>query len=349
MTDTRFSMIANFLMLALTLVMVQPAVADTLGTEEPAAQVFPPPFCSPYNINIDLHQDFYATAFERTAEAGLGGVRLWAWWKWMEPTQGSIDFTLLDALVSEAEAQGLNILLTFVSIPPWANGSSPDCDFWNAECSAPPTDPSYYRDFVTAVVTRYGNRVMFYGVWNEPNLNIFWSGSFYQYIQEILINGSNAIRAANPYARVVGPDTVFSTARFERALTDACEYLDILSVHDYPGSASTMLSNMDNQYHPIIQSTGCEKPLWVTEFGIDSADVGETVQAAELVEAYQGVKDRAYLEALFVYRIQDHAPWAEPPIRLGIVRSEFEGFERKAAFWAIRDFIANAGNILCPK
>jgi len=87
-----------------------------------------------------------------------------------------------------------------------------------------------------------------------------------------------------------------------------------------------------------------------SEFGIDSVDVGETVQANELRAALEGVTTRPYLDALFIYRVQDHAPWANPQIRLGIVKSEAEGFARKQAFWEVQDYLLNhAPSVLCVK
>ena len=228
------------------------------------------------------------------------------------------------------------MLLVFVGIPAWANGSDPGCSFWSGECSAPPTNPKYFYDFVYATVIRYQGTVKHYEVWNEPNLSIFWNGDFTRFINEILINGSNAIRAADSQAQVIGPATYSSVSRFQTVLAQACSSLDILSLHEYPGNVTQLLNKIDGSYRSAMQATGCSKPLWVTEFGIDSLVVGEQQQATDYSGAFEGVDQRSYLDGMFIYRMKDHRP-AEG-LRYGLVESDVEGHQRKPSFWAVRDY-----------
>jgi hypothetical protein len=298
-----------------------------------------------FGINIDS-PTFNATRFSRAAEAGIDVVRLWAWWKWMEPQRHNIDFSSLDAQVTQAKNQGLSIMITFVSIPNWANGSPAGCNFWNGECSAPPNDPTYFREFVTAVVQRYLGRVRYYGIWNEPNLTVFWDGPFSQYISDILVNGAQAVKAADPCTKVVGPDIYDSHGRFQTVLSQACSSLDILSIHLYTSTAATLFNRITNRYDPVIQSTGCQKPLWVTEFGIDSGVSGESQQATEYTAAYSGTHDRSDVAAMFLYRIDDHEASSGPDF--GLVTSLPEGFTRKPSFWAVQSYLSTIGR-LCLK
>ncbi len=294
------------------------------------------PKANRFGLNVH-HYEYEPEAFPLVAEARVGWVRLAAWWRFMERQQGVIDFGYLDQSVDAALAHGLKVLIAFASIPSWANGAPPELGIIDKNAALPPRKPQFFRDFVTAVATRYRGRVGHYEIWNEPNYKFFWNDDNYErFIDEILVSGAQAVKTADPAALTVGPATDRAKAKFEAAARRACSVLDILSCHLYMDNADALFNQADNHYRPILKQR-CDKPLWVTEFGIDSWKVGDDVQAKDLVAALDGLRQRAWLERLFLFQWCD-GYWPQKNQKgWGLVSNSIEGFRRKKSFWAVQD------------
>ncbi len=228
------------------------------------------------------------------------------------------------------------MLIVFASIPGWANGTPAELGIIDKNAAKPPTKTQFFRDFVTAVVTRFRGRVSHYEIWNEPNYKEFWNGPYDQFIDEILISGGEAVKAADPAAKRLGPATDRSPAKFETAAAKACRVLDALSCHLYVANAATLLRQADETYRPIL-ARRCDKPLWVTEFGIDSWQTGDEAQARELAAAFDGLRNRSYLERLFLFEWRDGYWPYKGQKGWGLVTNSIEGFRRKPSFWAVQE------------
>jgi hypothetical protein len=90
-------------------------------------------------------------------------LRLWdakTGWEPLEQSRGTYYWKWIDDAVAYAEANGKKVIYVFGDTPGWAGPSA----------SYPPTSLAEYRRYVQAVVSRYGNRIAAYEVWNEPNL-----------------------------------------------------------------------------------------------------------------------------------------------------------------------------------
>jgi hypothetical protein len=159
------------------------------------------------------------TAMSKIYGAHKGMVRLVAFWKNMETTQGTINFSVLDDRVNSAYNAGLTIVLTFYGIPNWANGSPAGCDFWAGQCSAPPTNSTYFGNFASAVANRYKDKISYYEVWNEPDSNVFWTGSMAQLSSLIVHPAAVSIRAAATGATILGPAMYSSKLKLQNVLS----------------------------------------------------------------------------------------------------------------------------------
>jgi len=288
-------------------------------------------------LGLNIHEiEFIAEAPAAAAEAGTRSVRLVAWWKWMEPAQGFIDFSQLDLRVAEAAGRGLAILVVFTSIPTWANGSAPDCDFWSGECSAPPSNPDFFGDFAGAVAARYASAVDSWEIWNEPDYHAFWTGSASEWMTTIVTPGVAAIRAADPEAYVIGPGTYASISTFVTFASLACTHLDALSAHFYKPTVAQMFLEIDTSFESWI-TAHCDRDLWVTETGVDSTLAGETTQATEYVAAYQGSVARERLARVFLFQWADGDPTVGGR-SWGLVERAARGHRPKRSFWAVQDY-----------
>ena len=307
----------------------------------------PPPLSATvgrFGLNVH-HFEYEPEAFPLVAEARVRWVRLAAWWRTMEQKQGQIDFGYLDLSVDAALAHGLKVLIVFASVPAWANGKPPG-GIISLNASVPPTDPQFFQTFVAAVVTHFRGKVDAYEIWNEPNVEGFWpKGEYERFIDEILIPGAKAVKAADPAAQTLGPATNNKPSLFEQAVVKACPLLDILSCHLYSAQQTADAFHRNATAHLTIVQARCNKPLWVTEFGVDSWAKGEDVQAQELVKTLDSLRtlpDLHGLQRLFLFEWRDGYWSVSKQKGWGLVGNSVEGFRRKQSFWKVQELALQA-------
>ncbi len=277
---------------------------------------------SPYGVNAHQASD---EALQLVADAGIGWVRFdMNWWQF-EPAKGQYDWTIADRFVGTADALDLGVFVTVAYTPAWAvghacdDGAEDDAD----HClNAVPADPRDWTDFVAAAVDRYGDRVKHWGMWNEPNLSHFFQGTRDQYVDEILIPGSDTVHALCPDCQVLGPELAnlrevhwdadegdcyeigcsFNgwNHSLMRILQDAGPYIDIVTHHKYQDPADLWWYEvLDGEWILIQIMWGAKeitdehapgKPVWLTEFGWHSQPWGEHSDeyAAEQLSAIYG-------------------------------------------------------------
>ncbi|MDP9120851.1 MAG: hypothetical protein M3O15_05685, partial [Acidobacteriota bacterium] len=167
-------------------------LALTLGTARAGAQG-----ASPYGIDIHSPSGAELTlVLDRVQTAGIGWVHVAVIWPYVENQPGVRDWRGYDEIVAAAQARHLGILATILYTPAWATRDPtwvgrPDTQAWKSFCQD--------------AAQRYKGSIQYWGLWNEPNLAEFWSGSRQEYIDLILKPGADAIHAGNPDAKVGGP------------------------------------------------------------------------------------------------------------------------------------------------
>ena len=116
-------------------------------------------------------------------------------WSLAEPFEGDYQWLGVDQLLSNAEAEGLKVILRVDSAPDWARSGGE---------GAPPDDMDDFGDFMGVLASRYAGRVAGYVIWNEPNLPENWGGSpkAQEYVQ-MLAAVYPKIKAADANAAVV--------------------------------------------------------------------------------------------------------------------------------------------------
>ncbi|WP_104107877.1 hypothetical protein [Nocardioides sp. 616] len=101
---------------------------------------------------------------------GVGTVRLVQYWSSIERSSGVYDWSELDAQVATAEEHGVEPLIIIEGTPEFhAVGKG-------APTSASPPRLNAYRNYVQALVGRYGGRAS-YQVWSEASVTLFYTGS----------------------------------------------------------------------------------------------------------------------------------------------------------------------------
>lgn len=309
-----------------------PAGADDAppATETPATDVTPdatdeaaPPVATLPDVTFAYGIEVYLTGQDVNAlnsqlqQLGVNWVKITANWRYMEPTQGQIDFSLLDPAIETFSASGLNVLVMLTNAPDWARAGASELDLGE---NGPPDDVTWFGDFAGALAERYAGQVSAYEVWQTPNLRTSWrsvSGeqgtprmSDVDYL-DLLEAGYDAIKAADPEATVVTAslaptgyndrfnaidDRVFLR---EMVRNNGLEHSDALGAHPFgAGNPPDAVcceqpvgvdSHFDDprlffldtltRYRDILVSEGAgDVPLWVTRFGWPTAE-GENLQA----------------------------------------------------------------------
>src|SRR5215213_526763 len=189
--------------------------------------------------------DSFANSLHRS---GTGSIRLWdsgTMWKDIFPTAGSPNWSRLDSLVTQAHENGTEVTLVLGMTPAYA--------------AANPADPAYptstpdldmYTSYVHEVMLHYradnwhGYRgIAAYQVWNEANIQTFWTGTYDQLAQ--LVKAVHDVRDdVDPGAKVVAPAMVTRLAYQQGGIkkfyateldgTPVWQYVDALSFNLYP-------------------------------------------------------------------------------------------------------------------
>lgn len=172
----------------------------------PAASVSAAEACSNYGINSHLPSP---TDLDKIKAAGFHWIRVdFNWWA-MEPSNNNFQWGQTDPVVNKAHEMGLNIFATLSYTPQWA-AADQNCQNGAGEdggCNPKPfASVAEWQNYVSTVVTRYKGKITHWGMWNEPNLSHFYSGTEDQYVYDILIPGAQAAEGADPAAVILGPE-----------------------------------------------------------------------------------------------------------------------------------------------
>jgi Cellulase (glycosyl hydrolase family 5) len=296
-----------------------------------------------------------AEAFDRAAADGATIVRTLVEWQRVaplkpanpsDPFDPAYKFDDLDEFVRNAQARGIEVLITLWGTPGWANG--------NQRPQLLPTKVSDFQNFARAVASRYSGRfasypnVRFYGIWNESNLATFLSPQFDingkivspRNYAKIAAAGYAGVKAGNKAALVAigetssnGRDKIVpgqtDTVRpgtFMKLLGQANPRLkfDAWAQHPYPFPVS-QAPTQKTKYPNVTFSTlslfekDLDKafkrkniPVWITEYGNETKPgepkgVSEAQQAAFLPQAIALAKKDPRIPMFIWFVLQDSA------------------------------------------
>jgi hypothetical protein len=312
---------------------------------------------SPYGINIHAPQGAeLAAQLDQARAAGIGWVRIDFIWAAVQPTRNTWDWRVYDAIAAAARKRKIQIYATLAYTPDWATDGP--------EITGVPRDPNDWAAFCFQAAKRYKTTIRTWGLWNEPNLPRFWSGSRAEYVDVILKPGADAIHAANRAARVAGPDLAHLTTGsadwydwLRETLLEAGDKLDVITHHLYDsdgsrdvtskleksttfGSRPSLWDAVAPSVREVLKTTGWyrQKPFWLTETGWESGRVSEDVQAA----GYSGLlgdwftggssgNGRDWVNKVFFYELKD----GPTDFTWGILRSDGTF---KPAYGALKSF-----------
>jgi glycosyl hydrolase family 39 (putative alpha-L-iduronidase) len=231
-------------------------------------------------------------------------------WNNIESTQGQIDWSRYDTIISRLEAANEKVLFTMYGSPAWANGST---DELVVPGNGSATDPAFrawadqYADFAAQAAARYKGRIAGWELWNEPNEHYFWkpgpSVDQYEYWYSKVYA---SMKAADPdvnlavgglsglYASCCILGSTFLTQLIDRGLP-----IDAVAIHPYDNDAP----DHDVAFQPnftdigrirsMLDSRGLQSvKIWATEWGWSGQGATEATQAQYVQKSLEMIRDQ---------------------------------------------------------
>ena len=304
---------------------------------------------------------------ELLEEAGVDWVRANVNWRYITPSRGVIDQGLLaeyDYAINKAREAGLKVLMMIGGndVPYWASGDPDkyaDSSGSHWDKRYPPGNMADYADLVSFTVGHFSPMgVSDYEIWNEPNLDVFWSprpdaGRY----ADMLRAAYPAAKAANPNANVIMGGLAKNDFTYLEQVYAAGggDYFDAVAVHpySYDEEPSTTWHGRDDwgplkKGDPDRISWNCfpgikevrasmvangdsDKQIWATEFGwsvtSETDGVSSAEQARYLTEAFEYVEDLPWVEAMFWYSARDNPFYGSADTwesRTGLFTTDFD-------------------------
>ena len=251
------------------------------------------------------------------------------------------DFSGVDRVYDQLMEIGLRPVVE-LSFMPRDLASDPDKTVFSYRAIiSPPRDwdrwADLVRDLAAHLTERYGRDEVVsrwaFEVWNEPNLEVFWSGTPQEYFRLYDVS-ARAVKSVHPDLRVGGPSSAAAgwIGELLGHLEGSDLPLDFLSTHVY--------GNVPLDLRPVLASFGRPgAPIWWTEWGTTPTHfhhVGDTVFAAAfLLRGMTSALGR--IEALSHWVASDHFEELGRPPELfhGGFGLLSVGNLRKPRYWAM--------------
>jgi hypothetical protein len=244
----------------------------------------------------------------------VGSVRLWdsgVTWRDLEPSNNAYRWNLLESALGNIEGAygtGVEIMYTLGNTPEWAAAvrNSP-YRLYGPGSNSHPANDDYYLDFLDDLITRFGDRIDAYQIWNEANLRDFYVGTPKQ-MATLTVKAGKLIKQRDPSAKVVAASTTVRSkgpvGKFGKAYgpamrkAKAWKYVDAVSVHLYPPATKGPSERVKyiKKIKKYYKRYGAKKKqIWDTEM-----NYGDTRSYMKTKRQYTGTKAATYVARTFI-------------------------------------------------
>jgi len=293
---------------------------------------------------LTIEPERVAQHLDQMQSLGIENIRVYVPWRFVETTKGEYDWSSMDVIMSLAAERDMGVLAEMNTTPAWVDPAG------EYEFGAAHPNPDDFRDFASAVATRYGATVSAYEIWNEPN----WVG-FYDPVDpaayaELLKAVYPALKEIDPTATIVAAGlghtptyadgSTLSPVEFLDGMYQAGAkgYFDALAYHPYqystPFSQSTqdgyaldqalamvalMAGNGDYvtgpNGQPLLDANGerITKRIWATEYGLPTSRVSYEHQASYIRDFLATWSPLSWAGPAYVYTTVDSNPGSNDP------------------------------------
>jgi len=235
-------------------------------------------------VNVALEQYDTAALKDNLAQikaAGFTWLRQVFPWAQIERDESQFDWTQWDQIVTQSG--GFHLIAVLDTAPLWASASS----------LYPPTSTLQFANFARLFALRYGDRVDYYQIWDEPNLGDRWGGDVNPVAYaELLRQARDAIKQVDPTATIIlaglaptvetGPrnlaDWLFLRRLYEAGARDL---FDVVAGKPYgfdsgPDDARIAPNILNFQHFVLLREEmvahgDANKAVWASHFGWNTA------------------------------------------------------------------------------
>jgi len=241
------------------------AAADQIQLNSPPSGEIPREF-----FGLHIHRAFSTTPWPPVP---FGSWRLWGSyvrWPQLEPARNQWRWETLDREVELGEKHHVNLLLPLGEAPDWA---SPGLSGWFKGGSAPAdiADINDWRTLVKTLATRYKGRIMYYELWNEPNLPKSRGDCTPENMLILAREAYTIFKQVDPNIKVITPAPInYDGIRWMDHYLElgGGKYADIISYHFYVKDRPEAMLDLILPMKQMMQKYGLsDKPLWDTEAG----------------------------------------------------------------------------------
>lgn len=303
-----------------------------LPSHDPADKAIEPGLYFSVNAITPFHRlaagdedvwEITARQLDIARDAGATTIRIDMWWGALQDESGDWDFTAADMILDLIEERGLRALPILCY-----NGPG-----WEQSAVITAENREAFGEYVHQMVTRYSGRVQWWQVWNEPNIEPFWSPDPDPELYTLLLReAATRAREADPNVRLVGMNTAGADIDFMEASYrhGASHYLDAVAFHHYNAEADeSVLEEQIRSVRRVMRRHGDgDKPLMMTEFGLSTgpspviATSNPEFQASWLVKKHL-VARAAGVSQAFWFKLMDDPDEPAPDGYWGLLKSDF--------------------------
>lgn len=233
---------------------------------------------SPFGIQAGTSDD---TLLIKAAQIGVKWTRLLAGWGGIEKEKGVYNWEETDEAISAVIKHSITPFVTLT------NGNKHYCgiDKYDdpklaaiyGESIAPPVgskeETDAWLNFVEATVKRYGDKIKYWEIWNEPNHRKYWGAppNAVDYGRLVKVT-TEKIRSILPDAKIIAGSTAGLDPEYNDTFLSQCnpEKLDIISFHQY----DALPENRAFQIAPFLEVIYKHNPdfeIWQGECGFPSS------------------------------------------------------------------------------
>jgi len=254
----------------------------------PPANPVPPEF-----FGLHIHRAFGTTPWPSVP---FGSWRLWdarVHWPQVEIRKNEWQWEILDREVELAEKHHVDLLLPFGETPEWAVRSG---DRFRTAIVGDVGDLEDWRTFVRTQAMRYKRRILYYEIWNEPNLPRNRDIGTPERMLTLAREAYVTLKQVDPNIKVISPSPVNANGLdwLERYLElGGGKYADIIGYHFYVRHRPESMLELILPVKELMRKYGMgDKPLWNTESGWIRNPLTDRI---DLVEQAPGWAARAYI------------------------------------------------------
>ena len=246
-------------------------------------------------FGLHIHRAFSTTPWPPVP---FGSWRLWdakVHWPQVELARNRWQWDILDRELELAEKHHVDVELPFGETPEWASAPHSSSGF-GVQAVGDVADLDDWRTFVRTQAERYKGRILYYEIWNEPDLPRSRIIGTPERMLTLAREAYVILKQVDPNIKVISPSPVNPNGLqwLDRYLElGGGKYADIIGYHFYVRTRPEAMLDLILPAKEILQKHGMgDKPLWNTESGWIKSPLTERIDP---VGQAPGWAARAYI------------------------------------------------------